>query len=130
LIQANQVSAEMRGDLLIISNGANMDNDGQFRYKELMSKRLCLLDHYNKRYKERVSKGSSKALDFTKKAYIFGKDIDEVEDKEKRKRLQRRIHGGRTCKMYRGFIVIFDLNKAITVFPVPNIKSINKEHII
>ncbi len=107
-----------------------METNSQLKFKELISRRVFLIDHYNERYKERVSKGSSKALDFTRKAYMLGKDIDAVTDKKKRKYLQQKIHDGRTCKIYRGFIVVFDLNKAITVFPMPNIKSFNKEYTI
>ena len=101
-----------------------MEVNSQLRYKELMSNRIYLIDHFRKRYKERVSKGSSKALDFAKKAYLYGDDADSIEDKRKRERLMSG-HSKRICKIYRGFILIFELNKAITVFPI---SFINKEY--
>lgn len=101
-----------------------MEVNSQLRYKELMSNRIYLIDHFRKRYKERVSKGSSKALDFAKKAYLYGDDADSIEDKKKRERLMGG-HSKRICKIYRGFILIFELNKAITVFPI---SFINKEY--
>ena len=101
-----------------------MDVNNQLRYKKLMSNRIYLIDHFRKRYKERVSKGSSKALDFAKKAYLYGDDADSIEDNRKRERLVRG-HSKRVCKIYRGFILIFELNKAITVFPI---SFVNKEY--
>lgn len=101
--------------------------NSQFRYSELMRSSIQLTDHFRKRYKERVSKKSGRASEFTKSAYALGKDIDEIEDNKERKSLQQRIHDGRTCKIYRGFVFIFELNRAITVFPISYIKSLNKE---
>ena len=101
-----------------------MDVNNQLRYKELMSNRIYLIEHFRKRYKERVSKGSGKALDFAIKAYLYGDDADSIEDKRKRERLMGG-HSKRTYKIYRGFILIFELNKAITVFPI---SFINKEY--
>lgn len=102
-----------------------MDVNNQLRYKELMSNRIYLIDHFRKRYKERVSKGSSKALDFAKKAYLYGKGIESIEDKRRREKLVCGGHSKRVYKIYRGFILIFELNKAITVFPI---SFINKEY--
>lgn len=102
-----------------------MDTNSQLRYKELMSSRVYLIDHFRKRYKERVSKGSSKALDFAKKAYLYGDDADSIDDKRKRERLICGGHSKRVYKIYRGFVLVFELNKAITVFPI---SFINKEY--
>lgn len=103
-----------------------MINNSQLRYRELMGNNIQLTDHFRKRYKERVSKGSKHASNFTKNAYILGKDIDAIEDRDRRKYLQYKVHDGRTCKIYRGFILIFELNRAITVFPVPDVKSLKR----
>lgn len=101
--------------------------DSQLRYMELMGNSIQLTEHFRKRYKERVSKGLKYAPDFTKNAYILGKDIDAIEDEEKRRYLQQKIHDGRTCKVYRGFVLIFESNRAITIFPITHIKPFNKD---
>ena len=106
-----------------------MDFNNYIKYERLIGNSIYLTNHYRERYKERVSKGSGKALDFTKKAYMLGKDIGSIDDKSMKKYLKGKIHDGRTCKIYRGYIVLFWMNKAITVFPLPNTKLINKEYI-
>ena len=103
-----------------------MDINSQLKYRVLMGGRIYLPEHFKKRYKERVSKGSDRALDFTREAYILGKDIDQIDDQVKKDFFQRKIYGGRTCRIYRGFVFIFRLNRAITVFPIPNIKSLKR----
>ena len=102
-----------------------MDTNSQLRYKELMSNWVYLIDHFIKRFKERVSKGSGKALEIARKAYLYGDDADSIEDKRKRERLICGGHSKRVYTIYRGFILIFELNKAITVFPI---SFINKEY--
>ena len=104
--------------------------NSQLRHRELMGRSIQLTDHFRMRYKERVSKGSRHVLDFAKSAYTFGKDIDAVKDKDRRKYLQHKVHDGRACRVYRGFVLIFELNRAITVFPITHIKPFNKEYTI
>lgn len=95
-----------------------MDTNSQLRYKELMSNRVYLIDHFRKRFKERVSKGSGKALDFAKNSYLLGKDLEQVEDERMKAYLQKKSRGY-TCKIYRGFVCWFWLNRAITVYRLP-----------
>lgn len=107
-----------------------MNVNDRLRYKELVGNNIQLTNHFRMRYKERVSKGSGRALDYTKKAYAFGVDVDGVDDKKRRESLEKRLHDGTICKIYRGFVFIFKINKAITVFPISHIKSLKKEHAI
>ncbi|MBR3319875.1 hypothetical protein IKG20_01050 [Candidatus Saccharibacteria bacterium] len=100
-----------------------MNNNNLFKYKVLMSSRLVMPEHFKKRYKERVSKKSDKAPLFLKNAYLFGKDIDSIDDKRLRQYLEDRTERGGICKIYRGFVCWFDSSRALTVYPVSGMRQ-------
>ena len=95
-----------------------MNTDSIMKFKRLMSFNIYLPEHFRKRYKERVSKSSKTALDFARKSYLLGKDVEQIEDKRIKTYLQKKSRGY-VCKIYRGFVCWFQLNKAVTVYRIP-----------
>lgn len=99
-------------------------DEGKEKYDQLIRKSIQVQEHFQKRYKERVSKKSTKVLEFAADAYVKGKDTDSVKDKQIRRYLESRAEAHNSvCKIYRGFVCWFYCNWAVTVYPISNVKA-------
>lgn len=93
--------------------------------------RIRCSKHYKQRFDERVTKKSKRDEIFAARAYYYGENLDDIEDKQLRNYIEakQKIYDS-IAKIYRGYVYWFCRDTAVTIYPIPrnfskNVRSVN-----